>query len=80
VYGLTFAQVGVPVCLGLIVGLGASVLAGRAIERFLYGVEAVDPVVMLLVVGLFLLSAAAAAFLPARRAASVDPMDALRAE
>jgi ABC-type antimicrobial peptide transport system permease subunit len=40
----------------------------------------VDPPVILTVTGLFLAAAAAAAFLPARRAASVDPMDALRAD
>jgi ABC-type lipoprotein release transport system permease subunit len=60
--------------------LGASVLAGRLIQKLLYGVEVIDPPVILIVTGLFLGSAAAAAFLPARRAASVDPMDALRSE
>jgi ABC-type antimicrobial peptide transport system permease subunit len=80
VYALTMSQVGTPVCIGLVAGLGASVLAGRAIRRVLYGVEVVDPLVLALVTGLFLLAAAAAAFLPARRAASVDPMEALRTE
>jgi ABC-type lipoprotein release transport system permease subunit len=58
----------------------ASLLAGRTIQSLLYGTRAVDPPVILVVTGLFLLSAAAAAFLPARRAASVDPMEALRSE
>jgi ABC-type lipoprotein release transport system permease subunit len=52
--------------------------AGRVIQKLLYGIQVVDLPVILMVTGLFLISAAAAAFLPARRAASVDPMDALR--
>lgn len=80
VYALTLAQAGAPVCVGLAAGLTAIVLAGHSIRKFLYGVEVVDPVVMALVVGLFVIAAAAAAFLPALRAASVDPVEALRAD
>jgi predicted permease len=80
VYALTFSEAGTPAIAGVIVGLAASILAGRAIQNLLYGTQAVDPPVILIVAGLFLLSAAAAAFLPARRAASVDPMEALRSE
>ena len=80
VYALTFGEAGAPVFAGVIAGLAASLLAGRAIQKLLYGTRAVDPPVILMVTALFLLSAAAAAFLPARRAASVDPMEALRSE
>jgi len=80
VYALTFAEAGAPVFAGVIVGLAASLLAGRAIQTLLYGTQAVDAPVILMVTGLFLLSAAAAAVLPARRAASVEPMEALRSE
>ncbi|PYT77390.1 MAG: hypothetical protein DMG40_23615 [Acidobacteria bacterium] len=80
VYALTFAEAGVPVFAGVIVGLAGSLLAGRAVQTMLYGTRAVDPPVFLIVTGLFLLSAMAAAFLPARRAASVEPMEALRSE
>ena len=80
IYTLTFAEAGAPVIVGIAAGLAGSLLAGRAIERLLYGTEAVDAPVMLVVTALFLVSAAAAAFLPARRAASVDPMEALRSE
>jgi len=80
VYGMTFAEAAVPVSAGVAAGLIASVLAGRTIEKLLYGTRALDAPVILAVTGLFLLSAAAAAFLPARRAASVDPMEALRSE
>lgn len=80
IYSLTFAEARTPVVAGVAAGLAASLLASRAIQRLLYGTQAVDPTVILMVAALFLLSAAAAAFLPARRAASVDPMEALRAE
>jgi predicted permease len=80
VYALTFGEARTPVFVGLVAGLAASVLAGRAVQTMLYGTQAVDPPVILIVTGLFLLSAMAAAFLPARRAASVEPMEALRSE
>jgi len=57
----------------------AAVVA-RLLESFLYGVPALDPVSFLLT-GSFLLGVAAlAAALPARRAARVDPLAALRCE
>ncbi len=80
IYALTFAEAGAPVFAGVIIGLAASLLASRAIQSLLYETRAVDPLVILIVTSLFLLSAASAAFLPARRAASVDPMEALRSE
>jgi predicted permease len=80
VYALTFAEAGAPVVGGMIAGLAASLVAGRVIQGLLYGTQAVDLPVILMVIGLFLLAASTAAFLPARRAASVDPMEALRSE
>ena len=80
VYSLTMSQAGVPVALGLAAGLAASLATGQFLEKFLYGTRAVDPLVMATVALLFLLAAGGAAFVPARRAASVPPMDALRPE
>jgi ABC-type antimicrobial peptide transport system permease subunit len=80
IYRLTLAEAGVPVFAGLATGLAASALAGRLIQNLLYGTRPIDPPVLLMVTGFFLLSAAAAALLPARRAASVDPMEALRSD
>jgi predicted permease len=80
VYSLTFAEASTPVLAGLAAGLFASLAAARIIQKLLYGVQVVDPPVILAVAALFLVSAVAAAFLPAHRAASVDPMDALRSE
>ena len=80
VYALTFSEAAAPVLCGIVAGLAASIAAGRLVRGMLYGVQPVDAAVMLAVVVVFLASAAAAAYLPARRAASVDPMEALRSE
>lgn len=80
IYALTFAEAAAPVVAGVLTGLGASLLAGKAVEGLLYGTKSVDPPVIAIVTTLFVLAAAVAAFVPARRAASVDPMDALRAD
>ncbi len=80
IYVLTLGEAGVPVIAGLGAGLLASTLAGRVIQKLLYGVQAVDASVILIVAMLFLSAAVIAALLPARRAATVDPMEALRSE
>jgi ABC-type antimicrobial peptide transport system permease subunit len=80
IYGLTFREAAGPVVLGLGAGLLASVWAGQVIQKLLYGIRGVDPGVMGVVAGLFLAAALVAAFLPARRAASVEPMETLRSE
>jgi predicted permease len=80
IYSLTLAEAGAPVVAGLAGGFIASILGGRVIQSFLYGVQVVDPPVITAVAILFLAAALLAALIPARRAASVDPMEALRAE
>ena len=66
--------------LGLISGLVASWFAARAIQAFLFGVGRHDPITVLSVCGLLAVSGLIAALIPARRAASIDPMQALRTE
>jgi ABC-type antimicrobial peptide transport system permease subunit len=80
IYSLTLGEAGTPVFAGLGAGVIASILAGRIIQKLLYGIRTVDPSLILIVATLFLAAAVAAAVLPARRAASVDPMEALRSE
>ena len=80
IYSLTLGEAATPVFAGLLAGVAASILAGRIIQKLLFGIRTVDPSVTLIVAALFLAAALAAGFLPARRAASVDPMDALRAD
>ena len=66
--------------LGLALGLPLSLFAGHLLAHSLYGTSSLQPAVLLGVTGLLLLAAACAAFLPARNAASIDPMRALRSE
>jgi predicted permease len=68
------------VALGLVLGLGAAWLTTRLIERQLYGVSATDVPTFLLIAVSFLPIAWLACYLPARRAASIDPVLALRHE
>jgi predicted permease len=70
----------VQTCAGMAIGLMAAVWAGRAIGTQLYGVEGLDVRVFAGAVVALTLAAIAAAALPARRAASVNPATALRGE
>jgi ABC-type antimicrobial peptide transport system permease subunit len=66
--------------LGLIAGLSGTWFATRAIRSFLYGVNQHDPVTIVSVCALLAVCGLVAALIPARRAASIDPMQALRTE
>jgi predicted permease len=66
--------------LGLVSGLVASWFATLAMQAFLFGVGRHDPMTILSVCALLAVSGLIAAIIPARRAASVDPMQALRTE
>jgi predicted permease len=66
--------------LGLVSGLACSWIATRAIKAFLFGVGEHDPATILLVCILLAVCGLVAALIPARRAASINPMQALRTE
>jgi ABC-type antimicrobial peptide transport system permease subunit len=69
-----------PVALGIAAGLGAATGAARLLMTALYEMSPNDPLVYALVTGLLTLTAIAAIAVPARRAATVDPVIALREE
>jgi putative ABC transport system permease protein len=62
------------------VGLLASLGAVRSLTSFLYGVSPVDAITYVGVIITLLLIGTLAALIPARRAASIEPTQALRAE
>ncbi len=66
--------------LGCVVGLAGAAAASQLLQSLLFGVSPFDPLVLVLAAGFVLILALAAAFLPARRAASIDPMRALRTD
>jgi predicted permease len=65
---------------GCMAGLAGAVALSRVLHSFLFEVSAVDPLTFGLVPVLMAMIAVAAAWIPARRAAGVDPMEALRAD
>ena len=65
---------------GLILGLAGAAVIGRVMRSTLYEVGAMDVWVLLTVAVVLLFTALLASYLPARRAASIDPMKALRTE
>ena len=65
---------------GVLFGLAAAIAASRPIAGLLFGLAPADPMTIAAAIVLMLLLSSAAAYLPARRAARVDPMVALRYE
>jgi macrolide transport system ATP-binding/permease protein len=65
---------------GLAIGIPIALLSGNAVATLLYGVEPRDPVVLSSAALALLVSAVLAAVVPARRAAAVNPTEALRGE
>jgi predicted permease len=68
------------ILIGLALGIPATLFAGHLMAGMLYGVGGYDPLALSGAVLVLALCAAVAGFIPARRAASVEPMQALRIE
>jgi putative ABC transport system permease protein len=72
--GLTIAA------LGTLAGLAGAVAVSRLLSGLLFGVARLDPATFVLVPIGVLLATALSAYLPARRAARIDPLSAIRSE
>lgn len=77
---MVLKQVAVLALVGGALGLAAALALGRAAEALLFGLSAYDPLVLAASVGLLSVVVLAASYVPARRASSVAPMEALRYE
>ena len=69
-----------PVLVGLLLGLAGGATAANFIRSMLYGTSPLDPMVLVSMVGVLLLTAVIACALPAIRASRIEPMQALRTE
>jgi predicted permease len=77
---MVLAQGGTLIAAGLLLGVGGALALGRVLSSQLERVDAFDATVLVLTVGGLGSAALLASWLPARRAARIDPMNALRAE
>ena len=68
------------ILVGLVLGIPASLYVSYLMKAMLYGVDSYDPTALAGAPLMLVIFAAAAAFIPARRAASIEPMQALRTE
>jgi putative ABC transport system permease protein len=66
--------------IGLLLGIGGAVVAGRSLRAYLFGVQSTDAVTFAAVAAALLAAVAMACIVPARRAVRVDPMQAMREE
>jgi ABC-type antimicrobial peptide transport system permease subunit len=80
VMGLVLRGAFLQIMIGLAIGIPASIGCARLISTQLYHVKGWDPVVLIASIAMLSLCALVASLLPARRAASIDPVRALRVE
>ncbi len=77
---LVLSQSGALICGGLVIGLTGSLIFARSMASLLYEVQPHDPATLATVSVLLAIVTMVASYLPARRAARIDPTKALRAE
>jgi predicted permease len=80
IHRMVLREAGLLAIAGIAIGLVFSLFAGSLMGGLLFGVRSWDASVLCAVVGVLAAAALLASYLPARRAAAVNPMDALRAE
>jgi ABC-type antimicrobial peptide transport system permease subunit len=80
VRGMVLKQVAWMAAVGVVVGVSLALLIGQAARTLLFGLTPSDPVVPLVAVLVLITVVLVAAYWPARRAALVDPVTALRGD
>ncbi|HUZ04263.1 MAG TPA: ABC transporter permease [Acidobacteriaceae bacterium] len=77
---LVLSQAAAILAVGLATGIALSYASGRLLRGYLYGVHVHDVGTLIAVCLLFVIFGLSAAYLPARRAAAIDPIETLRSE
>ncbi len=80
ILGMVLREAGLLVGIGLLVGVAAALAGGRLLSSILFGVAPRDAKTLLAMCGVLMITGLCAAWWPARRAASTEPMQALRIE
>jgi macrolide transport system ATP-binding/permease protein len=80
VYSLVLGEAGRLIAMGVVLGLAGAVGAATVMSKLLFNVQAWDPWTLASVAVVLAVSALLASYFPARRAASMNPTEALRAE
>jgi macrolide transport system ATP-binding/permease protein len=80
VYQLVLGEAASLVGAGTALGIGCAVAVATVMRRLFFGVQSWDGPILATTAAVLILSALIASYIPARRAASVNPMDVLRAE
>jgi predicted permease len=80
VVAMVMAETGILVAIGIVIGIGAALGSTRLIATQLYGLSNFDPLSFTVSAAMLCLTALVASFVPAERAARVDPVQALRHE
>jgi predicted permease len=78
--GGVLASAYLPIAIGLVLGIPLSLAMGRLLASKLYGVSGSSPVILAGAIGMLAVFALAAAIAPARRAASINPIETLRSD
>jgi putative ABC transport system permease protein len=77
---LVLRRGGILALIGIVLGVAGAAGLSRSLTAMLYGLTPLDPATYVAVAGLFAALTALASYIPARRAARVDPMEAIRCE